>query len=309
MLRQRAQQALARAESAEFEARRQFQSALYEEARALVLSQELGHRAKALEAIRQAQGATNQAELRRVAFAALGLADLRLERELPVPGTILAASISPSLEQVTFDGGRDPISVRSVPGMQRLTGLKPVPATEGYDVRWSDDSRCLAVKRQFDRLGARSFLEVWDLDRNQIRFTTTSDIPYSAFAFSPQLSSLLTGHTDGRLSLWDLKSGQERNAFNLPASPHALALSPQGDRLAVSYQRGANWVIAFHDTTSGALVDATVCPEPLMSIAWHPQSEWVTAGENPPKETQQQCGDEEPHSQPGVITLAPGSPA
>ena len=53
-LRQQAQQSQAQAESAEQEARRQLQAMLYETARALVLSKELGHRARALEAIRQA---------------------------------------------------------------------------------------------------------------------------------------------------------------------------------------------------------------------------------------------------------------
>jgi len=44
-----------------------------------------GHRTKALQAIRRAAGATNVTELRRVAFAALSLPELYLERELPFP--------------------------------------------------------------------------------------------------------------------------------------------------------------------------------------------------------------------------------
>ena len=48
LLRQRAQHSQAQAESAEKEARRQLQAMLYETARALVLSKEVGHRAPAV---------------------------------------------------------------------------------------------------------------------------------------------------------------------------------------------------------------------------------------------------------------------
>ncbi|HKX61149.1 MAG TPA: serine/threonine-protein kinase, partial [Verrucomicrobiae bacterium] len=65
LLRQ-ATNSLMRAESAERESRQQLSAALFEQARALVLSRELGHRTRALDAIRRAGGTTNAAELRRV---------------------------------------------------------------------------------------------------------------------------------------------------------------------------------------------------------------------------------------------------
>src|SRR5206468_7884031 len=83
-LRQQAQQAQARAEAAERQERQQLYTALLEQARATVRSGELGQRVNALDAIRRAAAISNTPELRREAFAALALADLRFERELSI---------------------------------------------------------------------------------------------------------------------------------------------------------------------------------------------------------------------------------
>jgi len=275
-LRQQAQQALARAESAERDARQQFQSALYEEARALVLSKELGHRAKALEAIRQAQGSTNLAELRRVAFAALALPDLRLERELALSESLLAASICPTLDKITTGGGREAVNIRSIPDLKLLASLPPSPATEAYMVPWSADGRFLAVKRQHDDGSGRSDLEVWDVSQTRLLFTVRGDIANNCFGFHPALPKLMVGYTTGAVSLWDLTSGREERPFHLPDALHALAYSPDGQRVAASYPRGSNWVVAVHNAKDGTLLGTAECEEPADFIAWHPHGEWVS---------------------------------
>jgi hypothetical protein len=83
-LREQAQSSLARAESAEREALQQLYTALLGEARTTVRSGELGHRVRALEALRRAAAISNRVELRREVFAAMALPDLRFERELPI---------------------------------------------------------------------------------------------------------------------------------------------------------------------------------------------------------------------------------
>ena len=113
-IRQQAQQAQAHAETAEHEARRQLQAALYEEARALVMSKELGHRERAIESIRRAAGSTNAAELRRVAFAALGLPDLRLDREIILPRTLQLAQLDPGFERIALAGPAGTVYAHSV---------------------------------------------------------------------------------------------------------------------------------------------------------------------------------------------------
>jgi hypothetical protein len=75
-LRKQAQQSLARAESAEHDARQQLYSALLEQGRANVCSGELGQRFKALDAVRRTAAISNSAALRGVALAPHALPDL-----------------------------------------------------------------------------------------------------------------------------------------------------------------------------------------------------------------------------------------
>ncbi|HKX63032.1 MAG TPA: serine/threonine-protein kinase, partial [Verrucomicrobiae bacterium] len=74
-----------RAELAEHETSKQLYVALLEQARATVRSGDLGHRVRALAAIRRAAAISNTVELRREVFAALALGDLEFERQLPFP--------------------------------------------------------------------------------------------------------------------------------------------------------------------------------------------------------------------------------
>jgi WD40 repeat protein len=277
-LRREAQQSQANAESAERVARQQLQATLYQAARALVLSKELGQRAQALEAIRQSAGSTNAAELRRVAFAALGLPDLRLERELPLPAQVTMWRLDPGLERIATGGGPEPVTIRSVQDLRVLATLPATTTNDAFIARWSADGRFLAVKRQYDAVGTRSELEVWNVSQTQLVFTVRQDVAYDSFSFHPQRPWLMAGHTGGAVSVWDLQSAKKACSFHLPDTAYALAYSPDGERVAASYQRGSNWVVAFHDATTGALLGATDCPQPASFIAWHPRGQWVSIG-------------------------------
>ena len=274
-LRQQAEQAQANAENAEREARRQLQATLYEEARALVLSRELGHRTRALDALRQAAGSTNIAELRRVGFAALGLPDLRLEREMPLHGRLTFVRLDPKLERLAIGDGNGPVTIRSLPDLRLLATLPPTSQRETYGGFWSPDGRFLAVKRQYDKLGTRSDLEIWSIERTQLLFKVSEGIAFNAVSFHPRLPLLIAGHTNGVMSVWDLERLTETRPFRLPGTPCSLAYSPDGQQLATSYRRGSNWVVAFHDATSGSLRRAQECPEAVHSITWHPGGQWV----------------------------------
>jgi WD40 repeat protein len=279
-LRQQAQQAQARAESAEHEAQRQLQAALFEEARALVLSKELGHRAKALDAIRRAAGSTNRAELRRVAFAALSLPDLRLEHEIHLAPEVGFASLwqlDPKLERLAIASNpQEPITIRSIPELRVLATLPVITDLDAYVAKWSPDGRFLAIKRQYDEAGSRSDLEVWNVGRTQLLFTAKKDIAYASFSFHPRLARLMVGHTGGAVSVWDLESGTESSPLRLPDTPWVLAYSPGGEIVAASYYLGSKWVVAFHDSTNGRRLGVAECPDPAASMTWHPRGQWVS---------------------------------
>ena len=275
-LREQVEKSLARAEGAEREERLQLNAALYEQARALVLSKELGHRSRALDAIRRAAGATNVAELRRVAFAALSLPDLRLEREIALPPLLTLAQLDPKFERIALCRGSEPVTVYSIPDLQVLATLPASTNKEAYDAQWSSDGRFLGLRRQHDDEGSRSDLEVWSVGPTLRFMAVHRDIAYNSFTFHPQRPLLMAGRIGGAVSVWDMERSEELNAFRLADTAYALAYSPDGRRFAASYARGSNWVVAFHDATTGAALSAVECPESVEHIAWHPQGRWIS---------------------------------
>ncbi len=275
-LRQSAEQAQARAERAQRETRRQLQSALYEQARALVLSQELGHRTKALEAIRRATGATNVAELRRVAFAALSQPDLLLERTLALPWRPTLAQLDPKFERIALSRPGAPVTVCSLPDLRVLATLPGITRNDAWVAQWSADGRFLAVKRQDPRDDERSDLEAWRVGSTQLLFSVRGEISLDAFGFHPRLPRLLAGDVRGLVTVWDLDTAKPLRTFRLPGPPYALAYSPDGKRFAASYQRDSKWVVAFHDATTGALLCSVECEGQIKRIAWDPSGRWVS---------------------------------
>jgi serine/threonine protein kinase/WD40 repeat protein len=275
-LRQSAQRAEARAETAERSTRRELQSALYEQARALVLSRELGHRTAALQAIRQAAGATNAAELRRVAFAALSLPDLRLERELRLPSMLTLVRLDPRFERIALSGPGAPVTICAVSNLQVLATLPPTTRNTATVAQWSADGRFLAIKRQDPRDADRTDMEVWRVGQTQLVFSVRDNISLNSFSFHPRLPRLLAGDIRGLVNVWDLRTARPIRAFHLPGRPFALAYSPHGKRFAASYWDGSKWLVAFHDASSGAALCSADCRGQIGAIAWDPSGRWVS---------------------------------
>ena len=275
-LRQSAQLAQARAEAAERATRRELQSALYEQARALVLSRELGHRTKALQAIRRAAGATNVVELRRVTFAALSLPDLHLERELVLPTMPTLARVDPNFDRIALSNDGERVDICSFPDLHVLATLPGATTNSATVALWSADGRFLAVKRQDPDDADRTDLEVWKVGSTQLLVNVRGDISLNAFSFHPHLPLLSAGDIRGYVTTWDLERAQPVRTFHLPGRPYALAYSPDGRRLAVSYERDSKWAVAFHDAASGAMLCHAECSGKIDTIRWHPSGRWAS---------------------------------
>ena len=284
-LRQSAQRAQARAETAERETRRELQFALYEQARALVLSQELGHRTRALQAIRGAAAATNNAaELRRVAFAALSLPDLHRERELALPSMPTLARVDPKFERIALSRPGAPVTICCLADLHVLATLPGATTNTATVALWSADGKFLAVKRQEPDDAYRTDLEVWRVGSTQRVFSVQADISLNSFGFDSHRHRLLAGDVRGTVTVWDLDRAKPLHTFVLPGRPYALACSRDGQRFAASYRRGSAWVVAFHDAMTGALLCSAECPGLIDSIAWHPSGRWVSVTGAEPSE-------------------------
>jgi serine/threonine protein kinase/WD40 repeat protein len=275
-LREHAQKSLVRAENAERESRQQLNAALFEQARALVVSKELGHRTRAIEALRRAAGATNAAELRRVAFAALALPDLRLEREISLDPALTLFHPDPGFKRVALGSGRGPVTICSLPDLEVLATLPASTNRDAYVAVWSADSRFVAVKRQHDNVGVRCDWEVWNVGRTQRVVTAGPNAARDSATFHPRRPLFMAGYGGGRVTEWNLEDGREVRTFIFPNTPHTLVYSPGGERLAASYRRGSNWVVAFHDATNLEALRVVESPESIEWLAWHPQGRWVT---------------------------------
>lgn len=273
-LLEQARRSLARAEDAEQESRNQLRAALSEQARALVLSREAGHRTRTLEALRRAAASNNVAELRGVAFAALALPDLRLERQVQFDPLFTLALPDPAFARIAVATGDSPVNIRS---LSNLAVLKTLPASTNREVhvaRWSADGRFLAVCRNLD--DTRSVWEMWHVDEARRIALSAPDAAYSSATFHPRHARLLIGHGKGRVVEWGLESGVEVRQFRFPDTPHALAWSADGERLAVCHREKSQWVVAVHDAVTLHRIQSFECPEPVETLAWHPGGRWLS---------------------------------
>jgi serine/threonine protein kinase/WD40 repeat protein len=271
-----------RAESAEHGTQQQLYTALLEQARATVLSGEMGQRVRALDAIQRAAAISNSAELRREVFAALALPDLRFERELPY-GQDIALSLDPSFERIALCSGRarsGPVEIRSTSDLRLLATLAASTNLPVYVAEWSADARFLAVKRDYPGGGLRSDREIWELPSasgataDARRILLLKDVPRDAVAFHPRLDRMLVG-TRSEAILRDLRTGDELARLRLPGVPSRLRFSPGGERFATLCAVGGTWRLSVHDATNGALVAAQDFGANHADFNWHPGGRWL----------------------------------
>jgi WD40 repeat protein len=274
-LLEQARHSLARAESAERESRHQLFTALLEQARATVRSGEMGQRIRALDAIRRAAAISNSVELRREAFAALSLPDLRFQRELPIGPEYYLKQLDPSFERIAVCRQDGPVEILSVADNRLLASLPATTNLICYSVLWSPDGRYLAVNRDYDMIGYRSDLEVWELKETPRLIVVIKDVRYKARTFHPVRPQLLVGGADGLMMVWDLLTGKEWARATFEATPQELAYSPDGNAVAAIYQRTDGWGASVHNAPNGAFISSNVFPNRLVSFAWHPSGSCI----------------------------------
>jgi len=80
---------------------------------------------------------------------------------------------------------------------------------------------------------------IWDLPKEQARYTLPHGGPVYSAAFSPDGQRLATGSGDGRVSLWAARNGKEiQREKKHGDAVYCLAFSPDGKRLATAGGNG-----------------------------------------------------------------------
>ncbi len=263
-----------RAESAELETRRQLFNSLLKQAQITIRSGELGQRVGALEALRQAATVSNTLELRREAFAALALPDLRFERAITIPGNQTMSELDPNFERIAICHGKGPVEIRSMSDNRLLASLPAHTNLPGHYGLWSPDGRYFAAKRDIDPAGRIGSWGVWDL-ATTTRVLVLHEVPLGAISFHPRLPQLLTAR-EGQIVNWDLLSGQESNRFKL-AEERILQLrvSPDGTRLAAFRTTKQGQWISVNRIHDGKEWCSYKLADGIGDLNWDPTGHWI----------------------------------
>lgn len=276
-LRLQAQQSLTRAEAAEHHAHQQLYSALLEQARATVRSGELGQRVHTLDAIRRAAAISNTVDLRREAFAALALPDLRFEGELPTGLDCTLAVLDPKFERLALCRGVGPVEIRSMPESQLLATLPATTNRAATFGQWSADGRFFAVRRTEGSYGGPD-TEVWDVASARLVLSLPRT-RWDAFCFHPRLPRILGAAEDDSVAIWDLETGQVVKRFPTRGPAVYVEFSPDGERFGAERQVGTTWVTSRFEVNTGA-ESKTVAGPKFNAISWDPRDRWIALTAN-----------------------------
>ena len=260
-----------RAEAAEQDAQQKLYRAYLAQARATVLSGDFGRRFRTLEAVRQAAAIRATPELRREAFAALALPDLRIEGEINLGGRVTAAAVDAAFARYAVSRPRGPVEVHSVADGRLLQILPPSTNRNAQVLRFSPDGRYLAFKRDHGS-GSDSDLEVWDLAGTQRVVLARHAVAHNALTFHPRAPRLLAGQPDGRLVTWDLEHGIEAVSLRLPRHL-CVCYSPDGDRFALAREDSSSGAVEVRDAATGTVLASHRFPDLVRQVAWHPDGQ------------------------------------
>ena len=268
-----------RAQSAERETQQQLYTALLEQARATVLSGEMGQRVRALDAVRRAGAISNSVALREAAVSALALPDLRFERELPIPSDLTLVQLDPAFERIALGRGNGPVEIRSVSDQRLLATLPASTNRSAYVALWSSDGRFLAVKRDDPASGGRRpDVEVWDVAAAQ-RLHLLTNVARSAFSFHPRLPRLIAGLPSATAVTWDLESGREVTRHALAGEPELIKFSPDGEQFAALHTSGKTWMLTIHRADDGMPRTSRLFTNNATAFDWHPTGRWIAVAD------------------------------
>ena len=262
-----------RAVAAERETERQLYTALLEQAHARVQSRELGQRVRTLDAIRRAAAISNSAELRREAFAALALPDLRFKHQMTTHQDVV--ELDPRFEQIALGHGEGPVEIRATADQRLIATLPASTNRVALSAEWSRDSRFLAVTAEDDRRNLGCGQRPAHLVAQRLICTDRSHSIQHNHAFYQFAAR-------SEVTIRDLERDLEMNHFKVGGEPLDLQFSDDGDRFAVVYENknAGFWSIDVHDTEAGRVQSSLRFDYGVKTFDWHPRGRWIAVPDN-----------------------------
>lgn len=168
---------------------------------------------------------------------------------------VYAVAFSPNGSLLASASGDRTVKMWEVATGRRLFTLSESTA-ELYTVAWSPDSKQLAAG------GVDRTLRVWNVDASGgtlARSTFAHDAAILRVLFAIDGKRIITSGEDRQVKLWDAETLEEQHVLERQSDwPMALALSPDGKRLAVGRYDGT---LALYDAASYAKAwDVTLSP-------------------------------------------------
>src|SRR5262249_23535567 len=244
-------------------------------------SKRVGQRFEALKVIREAAKIKVTPELRDEAVAALVLPDAEIADEWEGwPEDTLHLAHDANFERYARMNKNGEVTVcrRTTQGEQVIAQL---PA-RGEPLLWglgmSRDGQFLAVGHSGRVEGTAGAVQIWRLDGP----TPTSHLDVLegmhlfAISFHADSRRLAIGHTDGRISIYDLQTKELLRRWKIDRAADSLAFHPSGSRLAAACKDS----VRVYDAESGIESVRLTLPNIdswSFGLAWHPEGRVLAA--------------------------------
>ena len=270
----RARNAGMRAEGALEQSERQLRASLLAQARATRRTDAPGRRFESLAAIAAAAAKEPTVELRSDAIAALGLADIRLLRQLERPNNISALGLD-HVDRWAESRRDGYVRIIEAKSLEEIAAL-PIPTESALIKQFSPSGRYLAISVGIE---SDAGAIVWDLER----LTTVVELPNGFQASAMSLGGFdagqpvaLIGTTDGALRTYSLPDGSAGPVIQAPIGWKQVALSPDGQLVAMTMLEDPE--VTVYDIRTGNEWATLEASAPILNLRWSRDGRYLAGG-------------------------------
>jgi WD40 repeat protein len=191
----------------------------------------------------------------------------------PAENDFVDVAFSPNC-QVVAAGGNGMIQIRNMVTGTSIATLSAAPGSAVDIDAFTPDGKALAVA------GGNGHTTLWDAATGSLEASFPSDLSGGTYclAVSPDSSEVFTGGSTGNVGIWSVTSHQSLGTISTGSAVGAMALSPNGQLLAVA---GYDETIRIYNTTSRALTASLPSDDGhIWSMTFSPDGTALAVGSN-----------------------------